>query len=131
MTLVLTELSEVGIAMAADSAITRVSRGKIVEIDQQGWCKPSMLLWQDAPAVGHIIIGVILKCVRAGCARRRGRRWGDSETRKPLRQPIQLIHQPINLPVGGLDLPLIELLVGRGGGSGQRSVTLSISRCAV
>lgn len=39
MTLVLTELSEVGIAMAADSAITKVSRGKIVEIDQQGWCK--------------------------------------------------------------------------------------------
>ena len=35
-----------------------------------------------------------------------------------LRQPIQPIHQPINLPVGGLDLALVELLVG--GGSGSR-----------
>lgn len=40
MTLVLTELSEAGIAMAADSAITKLSRdGKITEIDQQGWRK--------------------------------------------------------------------------------------------
>ena len=29
-----------------------------------------------------------------------------------LRQPIQLIHQRINLPVRGLDLPLVEFLVG-------------------
>jgi hypothetical protein len=39
MTLILTELSEAGIAMAADSAITRLSRGRIVDIDQQGWQK--------------------------------------------------------------------------------------------
>jgi hypothetical protein len=36
-----------------------------------------------------------------------------------LRQPIQLIHQRVNLPVRGLDLPLVEFLVG--GGSGTRS----------
>jgi hypothetical protein len=36
MTLVLTELSDAGIAMAADSAITRLSHGRIIEIDQQG-----------------------------------------------------------------------------------------------
>lgn len=39
MTLVLTELSDAGIAMAADSAITKLSRGIIVEVDQQGWRK--------------------------------------------------------------------------------------------
>jgi hypothetical protein len=39
LTLVLTEVSNVGIVMAADSAITRLSRGRIVEIDQQGWQK--------------------------------------------------------------------------------------------
>lgn len=39
MTLVLTELSNVGIAMAADSAITRLSRGRVIEVDQQGWAK--------------------------------------------------------------------------------------------
>ncbi len=39
MTLVLTELSSAGIAMAADSAITKFRRGRIVEIDQQGWSK--------------------------------------------------------------------------------------------
>ena len=39
MTLVLTELSNAGIAMAADSAITRLSRGRIIDIDQQGWRK--------------------------------------------------------------------------------------------
>jgi len=40
MTLVLTELSTVGIAMAADSAITKFSpQGKIIEVDQQGWVK--------------------------------------------------------------------------------------------
>ena len=39
MTLVLTELSNAGIAMAADSAITRLSRGRIIEVDQQGWTK--------------------------------------------------------------------------------------------
>lgn len=39
MTLVLTELSDAGIAMAADSAITRLSQGRIVEVDQQGWRK--------------------------------------------------------------------------------------------
>src|SRR5574341_341349 len=39
MTLVLTELSNAGIAMAADSAITRLSRGRVVEVDQQGWTK--------------------------------------------------------------------------------------------
>lgn len=39
MTLVITELSDAGIAMAADSAITRLSGGRIVEVDQQGWRK--------------------------------------------------------------------------------------------
>ncbi len=39
MTLVLTELSDAGIAMAADSAITRLSHGRIVDVDQQGWQK--------------------------------------------------------------------------------------------
>lgn len=39
MTFVLTELSHVGIAMVADSAITKSSRGKIIEIDQKGWKK--------------------------------------------------------------------------------------------
>jgi hypothetical protein len=39
MTLVLTELSDAGIAMAADSAITRLSHGRIIEVDQQGWRK--------------------------------------------------------------------------------------------
>lgn len=40
MTLVLTELSTAGIAMAADSAITKFSReGKVVEVDQRGWAK--------------------------------------------------------------------------------------------
>ncbi len=39
MTLVLTELSDAGIAMAADSAITRLIRGRIIEVDQQGWLK--------------------------------------------------------------------------------------------
>ncbi|NNJ12125.1 hypothetical protein EKD04_017480 [Chloroflexales bacterium ZM16-3] len=39
MTLVLTELSEAGIAMAADSAITKIRGGKIVEVDQRGWLK--------------------------------------------------------------------------------------------
>ena len=39
MTLVLTELTICGIAMAADSAITKIKGGKIVEVDQQGWQK--------------------------------------------------------------------------------------------
>ena len=40
MTLVLTELSNAGIAMAADSAITHIDdQGNIREIDQQGWKK--------------------------------------------------------------------------------------------
>ncbi len=39
MTLVLTELSEVGIAMAADSAITKISGRKIIEVDQKEWSK--------------------------------------------------------------------------------------------
>jgi hypothetical protein len=40
MTLVLTELSNAGIAMAADSAITQLSpSGKITDIDKQGWTK--------------------------------------------------------------------------------------------
>jgi len=39
MTLILTELSDAGIAMAADSAITRLSGGRIIEVDQQGWRK--------------------------------------------------------------------------------------------
>ena len=39
MTLVLTEVSSVGIAMAADSAITKLFQGKVVEVDQQGWLK--------------------------------------------------------------------------------------------
>jgi hypothetical protein len=32
----------------------------------------------------------------------------------PLPQPVQLIHQRVYLPVGGLDLPLVEFLAGRG-----------------
>lgn len=39
MTLVLTELSNVGIVMAADSAITRISGGRVTEVDEQGWTK--------------------------------------------------------------------------------------------
>jgi len=39
MTLVLTELSNAGIAMATDSAITKLSQGKVIEVDQQGWSK--------------------------------------------------------------------------------------------
>lgn len=39
MTLVLTELSEAGIAMAADSAITQVRNGRIVSTDSEGWDK--------------------------------------------------------------------------------------------
>ena len=39
MTLILTELTETGIAMTADSAITRMQNGKIIEIDQQGISK--------------------------------------------------------------------------------------------
>jgi hypothetical protein len=39
MTLILTEVSDVGIVMAADSAITLFSGRRIVEVDQQGWRK--------------------------------------------------------------------------------------------
>jgi hypothetical protein len=40
MTLVLTELTNAGIAMAADSAITKMdSRGNIAEVDERGWLK--------------------------------------------------------------------------------------------
>jgi len=39
MTLILTELTPAGIAMAADSAITKMHNGKIIEIDQQGMAK--------------------------------------------------------------------------------------------
>ena len=39
MTLVLTELSNAGIAMAADSAITKLRANRIIEVDQQGWQK--------------------------------------------------------------------------------------------
>src|SRR5581483_520217 len=39
MTLVLTELTNAGIVMAADSAITKIQGGKIVEVDQEGWSK--------------------------------------------------------------------------------------------
>jgi len=39
LTLVLTELSEAGIVMAADSAITKMRRNRITEVDQQGWQK--------------------------------------------------------------------------------------------
>lgn len=40
MTLLLTECSTVGVVMASDSAITKIdSKGRIVEIDQQGWVK--------------------------------------------------------------------------------------------
>ena len=39
MTLILTELTPAGIAMAADSAITKIHQGKIIEIDQQGMTK--------------------------------------------------------------------------------------------
>lgn len=39
MTLVLTELSNAGIAMAADSAITKLKNRTIIEIDQKGWKK--------------------------------------------------------------------------------------------
>jgi len=38
MTLVLTELSNAGIAMAADSAITTI-RGRVIEVDEHGWLK--------------------------------------------------------------------------------------------
>jgi hypothetical protein len=95
---------------------------------------PGVIRWLCTIA-GHII-SAILSRVRAGCAKRRGRRWGDSETRKPRKgtkaaklplscpslpfasfvfqtplhhpnllfhQPIQLVHQSINLPVRGLE----------------------------
>ena len=39
MTLILTELTPAGISMAADSAITKMQNGKIIEIDQQGMSK--------------------------------------------------------------------------------------------
>lgn len=40
MTLLLTECSPAGIVMASDSAITKIDpKGRIVEIDQQGWLK--------------------------------------------------------------------------------------------
>ena len=39
MTLVLTELSHAGIAMAADSAITKLRGNRIIEVDQQEWRK--------------------------------------------------------------------------------------------
>jgi hypothetical protein len=39
MTLVLTEVSRIGIAMAADSAITKIQGKKILEVDHQGWKK--------------------------------------------------------------------------------------------
>jgi len=39
MTLVLTEITKVGIAMAADSAITKIQGNKIIEVDEQGWQK--------------------------------------------------------------------------------------------
>lgn len=41
MTLVITELSNTGIVMAADSAITKYDRKtrKVLEVDQQGWAK--------------------------------------------------------------------------------------------
>lgn len=40
MTLLLTECSPAGIVMAADSAITKIdAKGRIQEIDQQGWLK--------------------------------------------------------------------------------------------
>jgi hypothetical protein len=39
MTLILTELSQAGIAMAADSAISTVVKGKIVTKDQKHWKK--------------------------------------------------------------------------------------------
>ena len=39
MTLILTELTSAGIAMAADSAITRMNNGKVVEIEPEGMSK--------------------------------------------------------------------------------------------
>lgn len=39
MTLLLTECSKAGVVMAADSAITRKRRGKIVSVDESGWSK--------------------------------------------------------------------------------------------
>ena len=39
MTLILTELSEAGIAMAPDSAITKSVNGRIVTSDRQEWRK--------------------------------------------------------------------------------------------
>ncbi len=39
-----------------------------------------------------------------------------------LGQPIQLVHQRVDLLVGGLDLAMLELLVGGNGGLGQRLV---------
>jgi len=39
MTLILTELTSAGIAMVADSAITKIHQGKIIEVNQQGMIK--------------------------------------------------------------------------------------------
>ena len=42
MTLLVTECSTSGVAMAADSAITKIAKGKIVEVDQKEWRKVLM-----------------------------------------------------------------------------------------
>ena len=39
-----------------------------------------------------------------------------------LRQVVQLVHQRVNLAVGGFDLPLVQLLIGGDGGSGELAV---------
>jgi hypothetical protein len=39
MTLIVTEITQVGIVMITDSAITKMQNNKIVDIDNQGWQK--------------------------------------------------------------------------------------------
>ena len=39
MTLVVTELTANGICMAADSTITRVRNGRVVQVDEKSWSK--------------------------------------------------------------------------------------------
>lgn len=43
-----------------------------------------------------------------------------------LGQPIQLVHQRVDLRIGGLDLSLVELFVGGDGGGGARPPRLDI-----
>ena len=41
------------------------------------------------------------------------------------RQAIELVQQPVDLAVGGLDLALVELLAGEDGASGQSAFSSS------